>query len=154
MRVRHGVIVFECLLVLLSALCAFDRRNAFSMDLTPFEWKNRLLIIFAPDSHHPHLKQIQAEISNENAGVEDRDLVVFEVLEKDPSHMNGSRLSHADADALRERFEISRNTYALIVVGKDGGVKLKRSERVPLSEVFALIDSMPMRRDEMRQKNQ
>jgi hypothetical protein len=150
--VRHGLKAFGCLLALLTVWLAFDRKDTASMDLTPFEWKNRLLIIFAPDSHHPYFKQIQAEISTRTAGVADRDLAIFEVLARDASQMNGSPLSLSDADALRERFEIPRNTHALILVGKDGGVKLKRSEPVSLAEVFELIDSMPMRRNEMRQK--
>lgn len=149
---RHGLKAFGCLLALLTVWLAFDRKDSISMDLTPFEWKNRLLIIFAPDSRHPYLKQIQSEISTRNDEVEDRDLVIFEVLEKDPSQMNGSPLSQPDADALRERFKIPHNTYALILVGKDGGVKLKRSEPVLIGDIFELIDSMPMRRNEMRQK--
>lgn len=152
--VRQGGITAVCLLALLSVLCAFDRKDAVSMDLTHFEWKNRLLFIFAPHSGHPHLKQIQAEISDAKAGVKDRDMVVFEVLEKDPSHMSGSILPQPDAVALRKRFEIHPNTYALVLVGKDGGVKLKRNERVALNEIFELIDLMPMRRNEMRQKNE
>ena len=64
--------------------------------------------------------------------------------------MNASPLSPADADALRQHFSIASNTYALILVGKDGGVKFKRDDRVSLSEIFELIDSMPMRKNEMR----
>ncbi|MFO7687606.1 MAG: DUF4174 domain-containing protein [Desulfobacterales bacterium] len=37
-------------------------------------------------------------------------------------------------------------------MGKDGGIKLKRNDQVRLEEIFQLIDSMPMRQDEMRQK--
>ena len=42
----------------------------------------------------------------------------------------------------------------LILLGKDGGIKLKRNDRVKFEEIFSLIDSMPMRKDEMRQKGQ
>jgi hypothetical protein len=38
------------------------------------------------------------------------------------------------------------------LVGKDGGIKLKRGDQVDLREIFGLIDSMPMRQREMRQK--
>ncbi len=136
------------------ALCAYNPTDANSMDLARFEWKNRLLLIFAPDVMHPHYQRIDTEINAQSAEVRDRDLVVFEIFDKDPSHMNASPLSSADADALRRHFGVSRQMYALILVGKDGGVKLKREDRVPLSEIFELIDSMPMRTEEMRQKNQ
>jgi hypothetical protein len=40
----------------------------------------------------------------------------------------------------------------VILIGKDGGVKLVQEERVSLQAVFDLIDTMPMRRREMRQR--
>lgn len=141
-------------LAITMAIFAYTPTDAISMDLARFEWKNRLLLIFAPDVMHPHYEQIDAEINAQSAEVRDRDLVVFEIFDKDPSQMDASPLSPADADALRKHFGISRQMYALILVGKDGGVKLKREDRVPLSEIFELIDSMPMRTEEMRQKNE
>ena len=39
------------------------------------------------------------------------------------------------------------------IIGKDGGVKLNRQNRTQLKDIFALIDAMPMRREEMRQKS-
>jgi hypothetical protein len=49
---------------------------------------------------------------------------------------------------------VPSSAFSLILVGKDGGIKLKRSDQVDLREVFELIDSMPMRQNEMRQKSQ
>ena len=141
-------------LAFMMALFAYNPTDAISMDLARFEWKNWLMLIFAPDVMHPHYERIDAEINAQSAEVRDRDLVVFEIFDKDSSQMNASPLSSADADALRKHFGITRQMYALILVGKDGGVKLKREDRVPLNEIFELIDSMPMRREEMRQKNQ
>ncbi|MBW2492220.1 MAG: DUF4174 domain-containing protein, partial [Deltaproteobacteria bacterium] len=40
------------------------------------------------------------------------------------------------------------------LIGKDGGIKLKRNDQIDLETIFELIDSMPMRNDEIRQKNQ
>jgi hypothetical protein len=40
----------------------------------------------------------------------------------------------------------------LVLIGKDGGIKARHSEDVfDLERIFTLIDSMPMRRAEMRQ---
>ena len=40
---------------------------------------------------------------------------------------------------------------ATVLVGKDGGVKLRRS-RLSVAEICAAIDAMPMRRQEMRRR--
>ncbi|MGD8880382.1 MAG: DUF4174 domain-containing protein [Desulfobacterales bacterium] len=124
------------------------------MDLTQFQWKNRLLFLFAPDRKNPPFKDLQTEIIAQKTEVQDRDLVVFEVLERDPSRMNTAPIDPEGADALRDRFRVPPNTFSLILVGKDGGIKLKRHEKGNLREIFDLIDSMPMRQNEMRQKNQ
>ena len=124
------------------------------MDLTQFQWKNRLLFLFAPDGSHPLFKNLQSQIVAQKAEVEDRDLVVFEVLAQSPSRMNTASLDRQQADSIRDHFAVPQDTFRLILVGKDGGIKLKRDVQVDLKEVFGLIDSMPMRQNEMRQKNQ
>jgi len=142
-------------MVILSFLTAFliiDSKDAMSMDLSQFQWKNRQLFIFAPDGNHPFFAKLQKEISAQTAEVEDRDLVVFEVLEKGPARMNRTLIDPDAADAIRKRFAAARNRFTLVLVGKDGGIKLKRHDPIDLIEIFNLIDSMPMRKDEMRSK--
>jgi len=125
-----------------------------SMDLAQFQWKNRLLFIFAKDVNHPLFKELQSQIAAQKADVEDRDLIVFEVPAQGPARMNTNPLDRKEADSIRIHFAVPGDTFSLILIGKDGGIKLKRDDQVDLSEVFGLIDSMPMRQNEMRQKNQ
>jgi hypothetical protein len=152
--VRKPCIALTGLLALISALWVFTGKDALSMDLTPFAWKNRLLLMFAPDDRNSHLKKLKTEIDRRQFEVDDRDLVVFEVLESGPSLMGPTELGQTEADALRDRFKIPRNAFMVVLVGKDGGVKLKSDERVTIDDVFDLIDSMPMRQNEMRRNKQ
>ena len=124
------------------------------MDLTQFQWKNRLLFLFAEDTNDPFFENLQSQIMAQKAEVDDRDLIVFEVPAQGPARMNNSPLDRKEADSIRTHFAIPGNTFSLILVGKDGGIKLKSKDRVDLSDVFGLIDSMPMRQREMQQKNQ
>lgn len=124
------------------------------MDLTRFQWKNRLLFLFAPDRSHPYFNHLYSQIIEQKSEVEDRDLVIFSVLLQGPSQMNTTAIDRQEADSIRDQFTIPPDDFSLILIGKDGGIKLKRNDRVDLAEVFELIDSMPMRRNEMRQKNQ
>ena len=50
---------------------------------------------------------------------------------------------------MSQKFSVSGEEFQLLLIGKDGGVK-KRTSTVSLEEVFSLIDTMPMRRREMR----
>ncbi len=124
------------------------------MDLTKFQWKNRLLFLFAEDANDPFFKKLQSQIMAQRAEVDDRDLIVFELPAKGPARMDATPLDRQQADSIRDHFDIPSNAFRLILVGKDGDIKLQCEDRVDLSAIFGLIDSMPMRQNEMRQKNQ
>lgn len=124
------------------------------MDFDQFKWKNRLLFLFASERNDPFFRDLKGEISDRKNEVDDRDLVVFEILEFGPSTMNTTQMDPQTAASHRKHFDLPPKTFMLILLGKDGGIKLKRNDRVKLEEIFSLIDSMPMRKDEMRQKGQ
>ena len=145
---------YDVLFFILVSLTVWTPRETLSMDLTQFQWKNRLLFIFAEDRSHPLFKDLQNQIAAQKTLVDDRDLIVFEVPAQDPARMNTIPLDRKDADSIRNHFTISSDTFSLILVGKDGGIKLKRSDRTDLTEIFELIDAMPMRQGEMQQKSQ
>ena len=147
---RRSAVVF----LILVGLTIWTPKEALSVDLTEFKWKNRLLFLFAEDANDPFFKNLQNQIMAQKAEVDDRDLIVFELPAKGPARMGATPLDQQQADSLRNHFGIPNDTFSLILVGKDGGIKLKRSDQVDLTEVFGLIDSMPMRQNEMRQKNQ
>jgi len=136
------------------ALSIFGSKDALSMDLRQFQWKNRLLFLFAPQRSDRFFNDLQNEIMVNKNEIEDRDLVVFEILESGPSFINGVSLDAQTAAALREKFDAPLGRFTVILVGKDGGVKLKRPTGTRLNDIFALIDAMPMRQEEMRQKSQ
>jgi hypothetical protein len=39
-----------------------------------------------------------------------------------------------------------------VLIGKDGGEKLRRTTPLSPEELFAIVDAMPMRRAEMRER--
>lgn len=142
--------------ILLIVLSIFGSRDVMSMvmDFDQFKWKNRLLFLFASERNDPFFRDLRREISDRKSEVGDRDLVIFEILESGSSRMDTTHIDPRTAASLREHFDIQPKTFMLILLGKDGGIKLKRNDRVKLEEIFSLIDSMPMRKDEMRQKGQ
>lgn len=124
------------------------------VDVEQFKWKKRLLLVFAAQSDDPSYAALQREIFTRKNEVEDRDLVIFEIVELGASKMHGAELDPRTAASLRKRFDVSPKAFALILVGKDGGVKLRRNDFNGLEEIFRLIDSMPMRQDEMLREGQ
>ena len=140
--------------VILTILSIGNRRiaQAIEIDLSQFHWKNRLLFLFAPNRSHPIFNTLHKSFAAQKEAVEDRDLVIFEVLESGPSIMNTDILDSQTAQYLRKKLDVPRGEFTVVLIGKDGGIKLKRQGKIKLEDIFALIDSMPMRQEEMRQK--
>jgi hypothetical protein len=128
--------------------------SAWSADLTEYRWKNRLILSFSPTPSDPGYASFEEDVLSRSNEVKDRDLIVFRVFEKGPSRLEGQPLSQEDAQNLRRRFRVKSGRFTVILIGKDGGVKMMREDGAELQEIFDLIDSMPMRQREMRDKGQ
>lgn len=118
-------------------------------DLQSYRWQKRLLLIFAPSPETSAYQALERQLQEQASGVRERDLLVFRLLEQGPSSGPGGDISPAGAKALRQRFGITPGTFTVVLVGKDGGVKLKGQGQGGLTDIFGLIDSMPMRQREM-----
>ena len=122
------------------------------VDLGDYIWRNRLLLIFSPAESHPDYKTQKRELEEQMAEVDDRDLIVFTVLEEGESLIGRSSVGDTGAESLRNQFGIESGQLTVILIGKDGGEKLRSKGHVPMEEIFSLIDSMPMRQSEMRER--
>ncbi len=56
-----------------------------------------------------------------------------------------------DSEELLSRYATAKEEFALIVLGRDGNEKMRSKSVVPASTIFSLIDSMPMRQNEIKQ---
>jgi hypothetical protein len=147
--------IFIIVMAIFTMLSVGGHRNAAAQmpDLSQYRWKNRLLLIFAPNRSHPMFEGLHQSLAARESEASDRDLVIFEIFESAPFSINSAAIDAEAAHSLRERFDVHPGNFAVVLIGKDGGIKLKRRDRTDLKDIFGLIDSMPMRREEMRQRN-
>ena len=54
---------------------------------------------------------------------------------------------------LYENYKQSDSPFQLILIGLDGGVKLRKTKYITAGEIFSVIDGMYMRRKEIERKN-
>jgi hypothetical protein len=98
-----------------------------------------VVVVGAPGD--PRVMRQTATLNRDAAALRERDVIV----------------EHITPDAARrDRPELGlspRAAFEVLLVGKDGGVKLRREAPVAVSEIAALIDAMPMRREEMRRES-
>jgi hypothetical protein len=116
-------------------------------DLT---WKKRVLLVFSADERDAGFQRQESILQSINVGLDERDMTVIRAFADDRVVLDEQ--SHAQSAAsFYQRFAVSSDEFRVILVGKDGTVKLDRDSVVSGVDLFALVDSMPMRRDEMMQ---
>ena len=121
------------------------------MDLNAYRWKNRLLIIFSSSQDDPNYRSLIKEMQDERNGLRGRDILAFEIFEKGPSRLDNSPLQRDSVDFLREKFSVGQGSFLVVLIGKDGEEKIRR-QKVNLTEIFTVIDAMPMRQREMGER--
>jgi hypothetical protein len=117
-----------------------------------YRWRNRLLLVFAANRQDAKLVRQEAMWRDQQPGIEDRDMVLMLLLSEEPGHIGGKTVSAEAAADLRRRLAVSPEGFAALLIGKDGGVKLRSAEPVAPAEIYRLIDAMPMRREEIHRK--
>jgi hypothetical protein len=132
-----------CFLILTMTLISGEVKAASPASLADFRWRYRLLLVIEPAASTTAIGSLRSA----SAAIDDRD-VIWLVIGRDTVASNwGQTMNPALIDEIYGRF--GRQT-SVVLIGKDGGVK-SRSSRLQLSETLSLIDTMPMRRREMRE---
>ncbi|MEO0334889.1 MAG: DUF4174 domain-containing protein [Pseudomonadota bacterium] len=113
-----------------------SRADELAAPLLDYQWKNRIILVNV-DKVDLGLKQVE-RFSVKSEQNEERHLIVMPVDEK------RSEVSRA--------YAMKPGAFKVVLIGKDGGVKATYSEPVEPDAIYELIDSMPMRQDEMKRK--
>ena len=115
-----------------------------AMTLTSFQFRSkRKILLIAADKNVASLLEQQKILRADSQGIEERDLVIE------------THLSDNHNKDLFTKYNAQSTPFLFILIGKDGGEKLRSPQVVTTRQLFGLIDQMPMRRGEMerRKKN-
>ncbi|EJC82641.1 hypothetical protein Rleg4DRAFT_4359 [Rhizobium leguminosarum bv. trifolii WSM2297] len=112
--------------------------------LAAFQWKNRVFVLFA-DKDNARAARQENQLLADRSALDERDMVVLKVSGVGVRPLFGAA-DGLDSEAIRRDLEVPDvGELAAFLVGKDGTVKLKVSEPITNGELFAIVDSMPMR---------
>lgn len=141
-------------LIFLSMLFGYQQLPAHTSPvLQPYIWEYRVLIIFTPSALHPKYEKQLQELKKVQEGLIDRDLFIIKNYKGNTIFADERLLTKAENHHLRKHFNLSPKTFTVILVGKDGTKKLKTNKILTSKKLFAVIDAMPMRREEMKAKH-
>ena len=106
--------------------------------LKDYLWTNRVIITFSNSASNKERLLLNQQIDAEKCEYRLRDLVHIDLIK-------GSD----DYERLRNKFAIADHPeFKLLLIGKDGKEKLNTNSG-DLKAIFAVVDSMPMRKKEM-----
>lgn len=119
----------------------------------------RPVLLFAAKADDAELLRQLQEFRNHGEALRKRDIRVVVLLadhtEPAANALHGLPLAtfnEAQQEAARKRFDIHQGTFTALLIGKDGGEKMRSYSIVPAAGLNKTIDAMPMRQDEMRQR--
>lgn len=114
--------------------------------LTKYIGSDRPIVIFAPDRYDQRLIQQIGRFSIHRREFRDRDVIVIEI--GGPfMRAEGRGLPHGPM--MRERFGIGQDEFAIVLLGKDGTEKHRLNAVSDAQVFYDLIDTMPLRRQEL-----
>lgn len=131
---------------IVAALTAWSTPSS-AMDA--YKWKFRPLVVFAPAPGDAGLARQRSQVNSFRPAFIDRKMVVVYVTGDSVSVELGPG-PRQSAAALRARFGVGPDEFRVLLVGKDGGVKLSQASPIAAQPLFRTIDAMPMRQDETR----
>ena len=119
-----------------------------------------MLLVFAASDHDPRYMQQMQMLEHHGAEMQERDLVLIPVVTETGAQITpetlrvirGPGLPDQEQMLARQRFHILPGAFAAILLGKDGGEKLRVTVPVSIDRLNRTIDAMPMRKDEMKDR--
>ena len=110
----------------------------FSMgSVSPQQKNHRDIYIFTLDAGNASFIN-QKFVLTDAAGLKERDIRVHEII-----GLKGNESNF-------KKYKTSAQNFTFILFGKDGSEKLRSDKPVSLEKLYAVIDAMPMRMQEMK----
>ncbi len=108
------------------------------LDIEDYHWANRVIIVFSDSPFNPNYIE-QLNLLEEDAAVlAERDVIVM--IDSDPTVES------------KIRKEFRPLGFALVAIGKDGRIFLRKPTPWNLREISRAIDKLPIRQQELRSR--
>ena len=116
----------------------FAIHDGYDVDLEAYRWTHRPVVVFADSPADPRFQEQIDELLKDVPALMTRDVIVF--VDTEPDRQSALRTK------LRPR------GFMLVLIGKDGGVKLRKPLPWSVRELSRTIDKMPMRLREVEER--
>ena len=138
-------------IVLISGMFLLSISNMIAQDLSQHQWKNRLLLVYTDNVQNKIYQEQIKLLKNNKRGTEDRKLIIYQFNghKSKKGLIDSSAWQLAEKDNQLKYFSMPQDKFEIVLVGLDGGIKLRQHSVLDIETLFSTIDSMPMRRQEL-----
>jgi hypothetical protein len=121
-------------------------------NLESYVWKNRIVLVFTNGDTNTNYQAQVDMLVRDIRGIEERDMKIFKISHDNTAEDLLSKKTLRAKNNIREKYNLSDEGFRVLLIGKDGSVKYSDSNPVSKEKLFAIIDAMPMRKAEMRNR--
>lgn len=138
-------------IIIFSIFSFLFQLNMMAQSIASHLWQDRVILLFAPDFQNKNLQKQLINFEKDQAGLDDRKLVIYQIT-PDAIKKNGVNfLPKKSTPNIFKKYKANETEFTFVLIGLDGGTKMKKSKVVTLEKLFGKIDQMPMRQSEIKQ---
>jgi hypothetical protein len=136
---------FLCLFILI-LFASFPTR---SQKVSSYRWNNRVLMVLSENPGSVEVKRQMTLFTDQSEELNERKLIILQVF---PTYylMGYDNFIRRDDNQLYFDYKTTETPFEVVLIGLDGGLKFQRRDVVLPTELYAIIDAMPMRRSERK----
>lgn len=139
------------LLIVGCILCS----NLKAQNLNSHQWVNRVVIIKTNDEQSIKYQKQLEEFSSSKEDFKDRKLVAYQIIGSTYQYVNYENETEEKLkiESLTKKVLKEKHDFEVILIGLDGSIKLRKTEPLSKEALFRKIDSMPLRKAELKNRN-
>lgn len=122
--------------------------GAYAGSLDGYLFDTRPVLLFTSAPENPNFRNQLNAFSQYECEFYTRDIEVLTVVSDGSSVIDGAALNNEEVAFLKDELEVGPYNELLVLVGKDGKVKLRAHMPLKADDLIRLVDAMPMRRIE------
>ncbi|KOY51103.1 DUF4174 domain-containing protein [Polaribacter dokdonensis] len=122
--------------------------QSFSQDFKDYQWKNRVLIVSTNNEKGIEFQKQINLLENLDQELKERKLIVYQII--DNKYKLNFTESYKLLNSSSKKYVSTKDGLQVLLIGLDGGIKLKQNSILTAEKLFAIIDGMPMRKRELR----
>lgn len=97
-----------------------------------------------------YYQQQMRAFQDDEGKLKERQVILISIFSDQRALLKGEEIKLLNFTEIIERFRVKLDHFQLVLIGKDGTVKFRTQKPVPPSHIYDLIDSMPMRKMEIK----